>query len=58
MNTEPHHALDVATASALVSTPLWWNSVNFYGQVLLLALGITIGLLRLAVAIRDYRRKA
>ena len=58
MTPETHHGLDAATVGTLVSVPLWWSAVNFYGQVLLLALGVAIGLLRLAIAIRDFLRKA
>lgn len=53
-----HPFVDAGTASVFVSAPFWWGAVSFYGQLLLLALGLVIAGLRIFILVRDVRRKA
>lgn len=49
-------AVDGATVTALASSPWWLQAANDYGHLLLIALAVAIGVLRLSITWREWRR--
>lgn len=50
--------VDTSVVTASLSSPLWFQHLEFWGQTLMLIGGLALLLLRIIVAVRDLRRKA